>query len=75
MKVLDDYLLALDRAIAINEREEKLKAMPKCKCGLTLEEGMMGILWCPKHEDNWEIPEGLSEEEESKYYCTVTRLS
>jgi len=45
----------------------------KCKCGEILEEGFMGCLWCPKCEENWEIPEDQIDND--AYYLTITPLA
>ena len=43
--------------------------MPKCACGEELEEGFLLILWCPKCEDKWKIPE--DDKENPEYYFTL----
>lgn len=50
-------------------------ARPICKCGATLEEGFMGILWCPKCGGDWEMPEGVTPETHPEYYMTMTVMS
>jgi len=43
----------------------------KCKCGGTLEEGFMGVLWCSKCEGDWEVPDGVTPETHPDYYMTI----
>lgn len=45
---------------------------PICKCGAELEEGFMGILWCPNCEGDWEIPDGCTPESNPEYYMTIS---
>ena len=44
----------------------------KCKCGNILEEGSMGVLWCPKCGVDWKIPD--DKKEDQRYYFKLKLL-
>lgn len=52
-------------------RASQQTGQPVCACGKQLEEGFLGVLWCPDCGDDWKEPEGTTPESNPEYYMTI----